>query len=98
LQINSLANKTDILVFQLGFNWKGDRNIGLFENGTKQELIDFVKQSTSKNFEVLSIGIAERINDIVQYVELNNTNIKRDDSLGEFLNRPLFIMKTRRMI
>jgi SAM-dependent methyltransferase len=40
--MKAMAKQTDILVFQLGFNWKGDRDLPLFENGTKQELIDFI--------------------------------------------------------
>jgi hypothetical protein len=33
-----------------------------------------------------------RIENSVVYQALNETNIERDDRLGEFLNRPLFIM------
>ena len=94
-QMNSFANKTSILVFQLGFNWKGNRNIGLFEKGTKEEMIEFVKQETQQNWEIIKIGVAQKKSGKIIYEDLDNKNIQRDDSLGEFLNRPLFILKPR---
>jgi SAM-dependent methyltransferase len=94
-QLNSLADKTDILVFQLGFNWKGNGNTGLFENGTKQEMIEFIEQETTQNWEIKNIGIADKIVEDIRYNDLNEHNIQRNDSLGEFLNRPLFIMKSK---
>jgi predicted ATP-grasp superfamily ATP-dependent carboligase/SAM-dependent methyltransferase len=93
-QINSLSNQTSFVVFQLGFNWKGNRNNCLFENGTKKELIDFVVTGTSKNWSVEKIGIAEKSDSIITYKDLNDNNIERDDALGEFLNRPIFILKS----
>ncbi len=93
-QLNSLAGKTEILVFQLGFNWKGNRDIGLFENGTKREMIEFIKDGIKGYWEIYRIGIAGKRGDIVAYHNLDDENIARDGTLGEFLNRPLFIMKT----
>ena len=93
-QLNSLADKTSILVFQLGFNWKGSRNQCLFENGTKKELLDFVLGGIRMYWEVLKIGIAENINGKINYNMLNSNNIERNDSIGEFLNRPIFILKS----
>lgn len=94
-QLNNLADKTSILVFQLGFNWKGDSNLGLFENGTKAELINFIKEKTAMYWEILNIGIAVREADRIVYEELNEQNIERDNSLGEFLNRPLFVLRSK---
>ncbi len=93
-QLNSLASMTKIMVFQLGFNWKGNRYLGLFQNGTKQELIDFVVRGTQQYWEISKIGVPELINNRIKYVDLNNTNIQRQDNLGEFLNRPIFIMRS----
>lgn len=95
-QLNSVAEWCSILVFQLGFNWQGDVTKPLFEHGTKQELIDFVINGTKQHWEVQNIGIAEKHNGEVAYKDLDEHNIERDDSLGEFLNRPLFIMRARR--
>ncbi len=92
---NNLASQTDYLVFQLGFNWKGDRNCPIFENGTKLEMIEFVKQVSARSWVIQHIGIAERMDQEIVYNELSSTNINRDDSLGEFLNRPIFILKSK---
>lgn len=93
--LSYLARKTKVLVFQLGFNWKGDRNQPLFEHGEKNELIDFISKGTSDDWEILNIGIAQRTGECVEYQELNGINMQRDNSLGEFLNRPLFIMRSK---
>ncbi len=93
--MKAIAKQTDILVFQLGFNWKGNRNLPLFENGTKKELIDFITSNLSDQFKILKIGVAEEQGGEVVYSDLNDNNIQRVDSLGEFLNRPIFIMKSK---
>lgn len=93
-QLNSLAKKTDILVFQMGFNWKGNENFCLFANGTKKEMIDFIENNTKNNWKIKSIGIPQMENGKIVYKDLNNVNIQRFDHLGEFLNRPIFIMET----
>lgn len=94
--IKLLANNVDILVFQLGFNWKGNREKSLFDNGTKEEMIQFIENACSEIWVIESIGIAENNNGKICYEELNENNMKRRDELGEFLNRPLFIMKAKR--
>ncbi|MBM7704474.1 methyltransferase domain-containing protein [Metabacillus iocasae] len=93
-QLNTLADTTEIMVFQLGFNWKGNSELGLFENGTKEELIRFIKDGTEKKWGIIEIGVAEQIEDSIHYNKLNKENINRFDHLGEFLNRPIFIMKS----
>ena len=92
-QLRSMANSTHTLVFQLGFSWKGNRNLGLFENGTKAELIDFVTSASMGEFEIEHCGIPVKIGDKIVYSDLDDVNVIRNDSLGEFLNRPLFIMR-----
>ncbi|MBR2658441.1 ATP-grasp domain-containing protein [Candidatus Saccharibacteria bacterium] len=93
--INNMAKNTDMMVFQLGFNWKGNRDECLFEKGEKTEMIDYIKNGTKNYWEILNIGIAVRSeNGGVKYEEANEGNLGRDDSLGEFLNRPIFIMKS----
>jgi SAM-dependent methyltransferase len=93
-QLNSLSNNADLVIFQLGFNWKGDITKCLFENGTKKEMIDYILDGIRNHYDILSIGVAQKKNGIVYYEDVNENNIKRDDSLGEFLNRPLFILKS----
>ena len=44
---------------------------------------------------IRNIGIAESAGDKIIYNELDSKNIERQDSLGEFLNRPIFIMESK---
>lgn len=93
-QLNSMKNIADNVIFQLGFNWRGNRNYGLFEDGTKIELIEFIKNGVKEIWNIDFIGIAKKDEGgNVIYSDLNNGNIERYDQLGEFLNRPLFILR-----
>lgn len=93
--INNMSYKTKYMILQFGFNWKGDRDKCLFDKGTKQEMIDFIRKGTNKYWTIESIGVAEcNQKEEIVYDDVNEYNIKRDDSLGEFLNRPIFVMKS----
>lgn len=91
--IQSFYSICNHLVLQMGFCWKGDSNHLLFTHGTKKEMISFIEDSVKGYFEISHIGIADKINDHTQYQDLDNKNIQRKDNLGEFRNRPLFILK-----
>ena len=93
--INYLSSKTKHLIFQLGFNWKGNIEYPLFKNGTKKEMIDFIKHGTSNYWLIENIGIAELTSNKLEYKNMNSYNIKRDNNIGEFLNRPIFVMKSK---
>lgn len=93
--LSNMARHARTMAFQLGFNWKGDRHQPLFEHGTKAELIDFIRQGTAADWDIAAIGIAQRGADGVRYHDLDQHNIARDDSLGEFLNRPLFMLVSK---
>ena len=94
--INNLANVTDILVFQMGYNWCGKRDKCLFENGTKEELEQYILQGIRGYWRVLNIGVASKKNNLIRYEDMNNRNNVRNNEIGEFLNRPLFIMKSQK--
>jgi hypothetical protein len=81
-------------VLQIGFCWKGNRNHILFGNGTKQEMIEFVKGAIEGAWSIEHIGVAEGTKSAPEYNELSPENIQRRDDLGEFLNRPIFILKS----
>lgn len=91
--ISEMGNFSEMVVLQLGFNWKGNKNFPLFENGYKEEVIEFVKDAIKGKFELLSVGVPVKRNTSIVYEDLNDFNLKRFDSLGEFLNRPLFILE-----
>lgn len=92
-QLRFMRKKVNTLVFQLGFCWQGNPSSLLFENGTKKEMIDYIQEGVKGTWRVKAIGIAEKNSEGIKYNDLNNENIERDDSLGEFLNRPLFILE-----
>lgn len=95
LQLNSLSDSARTLIFQMGFNWKGDRHSCLLANGTKAEMIDFVRQGTAGYWDIAAIGIAGRTDQGISYSPLSEENIERNDALGEFLNRPIFILHSK---
>lgn len=94
-QINVLSYNTSNLIFQMGFNWKGNIKNCLFQNGTKSEMIEFIKSGVKDYWNIESIGIPEIHNGKIVYTKVNEFNIIRDDSLGEFLNRPIFILRRK---
>lgn len=95
-QVNLLSYQVDRLIFQMGFNWKGNRDLCLFANGTKKEMIDYIREGSSDYWDIECIGVAESLNGVIKYNYLNEKNIERNDSLGEFLNRPIFILKSKK--
>lgn len=90
-----LAEHSNYLVFQLGFNWQGNKNLPLFKHGTKAEMIEFIQSGSHEHWVIEHIGIAEAVAEKIIYKPLTTDNIKRQDELGEFLNRPLFIMRSK---
>ncbi len=95
-QLNYLASKCNILIFQLGFNWRGNVNYPLFLKGEKKELIDFIRSGVAAHWNIEEIAVAVKMDDgEVVYKPLDDCNCHRDDALGEFLNRPLFILKSK---
>ena len=95
-EMNNESYNTEYMVFQLGYNWKGNRELPLFEAGTKFEMIEYIRNGIKGYWDIESIGIPEIEADEVVYKDLNEYNIERQEELGEFLNRPLFILKSTR--
>jgi len=93
--IDSLLGMTSVtrkLVFQLGFNWKGDIGQPLFAGGTKREMIDFLQERLGDAYDFDRILVADAIDGRIVYEDVNDDNVQRKDELGEFLNRPLMIL------
>jgi SAM-dependent methyltransferase len=97
-QVNSLSTFCLTLIFQMGFNWHGKTDKPLFERGLKEELINFIEIGTRGSWQIEHIGVPELIDDKVVYCSLDNRNILRNNFLGEFLNRPLFVMRSLRNV
>lgn len=94
--LNYMSSRCSVMVFQMGFCWKGDREKPLFRAGTKDELIEFVSEGVKEHWKIDSIYIPEMENDEIVYRKPTPENLIRQDSYGEFLNRPLFIMSSIR--
>lgn len=90
-----MSRLASTLVFQMGFNWKGDVTCPLFAGGTKREMIEFVAAIAGDIFDTQAVGVAAGTRDSVEYSGMDISNMERIDALGEFLNRPLFILKSR---
>lgn len=91
--LQGMRERCDVLVFQLGFNWKGERNSGLFEHGTIKEMVGFIESGVRGTWRIAHVGIAERdVAGGIAYHDLSAHNCHRKDELGEFLNRPLFVL------
>lgn len=88
--INALTAWTKTLVLQVGFNWKGDRHQPLFAGGEKAALVDFVRAGTAAHWRIDEIVVADAATG--EYVPADASNLPRNDALGEFMNRPLFLM------
>lgn len=91
-KINGMVKVSKHLVLQLGYNWMGNRNQCLFPNGTKTEMIEWLREGVRGYYQISHIGIAEKVGEKIIYRDINEHNIERQDSLGEFLNRPIFIL------
>jgi SAM-dependent methyltransferase len=91
--INYFADKTDRLVLQMGYCWKGDRTQLLFEKGTKAEMLDFVTDAIHGTWEIEHVGVAEENQGQTVFVDMVESNMARNDKMGEFRNRPIFILK-----
>ena len=92
--INAMTAWTRTLVLQVGFNWKGDRHRPLFEGGRKASLIEWVRAGTASRWKIDEIVVADpRVDGEFRPVDAGN--LPRNDAVGEFMNRPLFVMTAR---
>lgn len=94
--IENMANYSRVLVLQIGYNWMGDKTKPLFNFGTKEEQIEYIEKCCSNLWNIRKIGIASGDNKAsIVFQDLNENNKQRNDGLGEFLNRPLFILERK---
>lgn len=93
-QIQNISKYGEYCWFQMGFNWKGDRQKPLFSKGLKSELVNYVKLACNGFWDVKSISVYNEKSQA--YEEISERLMTRFDNLGEFLNRPLFLLKKTR--
>ena len=58
--------------------------------------VNFIKDAVEGYWLITDIAVAERTETGIRYKEISDQNRYRDDSLGEFLNRPLFVLENLR--
>ncbi|RBP72688.1 class I SAM-dependent methyltransferase [Marinobacter nauticus] len=90
--IRKLAEMCHFTWLQIGFNWKGNPSTPLFESGMKEEVVRFVEESCGDALTVEKVAIFNPCSGV--YEDKNIENIQRFDECGEFLNRPLFLLKS----
>jgi SAM-dependent methyltransferase len=91
--LRHMAGMTRILMLQLGFNWKGDVRFPLFEGGEKAALIDFVAHGVGDQWTIEEVTVP---NPVTHEIEpISEDNLPRNNQIGEFMNRPLFKLRSR---
>lgn len=91
--LNHMAALTRTLVLQMGFNWKGDVRFPLFEGGEKAALIDFVANGSAERWVIEEVTVPNPLSRV--YEPISEDNLPRNDRIGEFMNRPLFKLRSR---
>jgi SAM-dependent methyltransferase len=93
--VQGLSSVCHALFFQMGFNWKGDPDQPLFEHGTKEDVVKFVKGLSDGFWQVRHIAVPDRAE--LDYRALSEHNSGRFDEVGEFCNRPIFYLESLRL-
>lgn len=93
--LSALATHTHTLWLQLGFNWKGDVRHPLFHGGTKAEMMAFVHEACSDDWHTPQIWIYDA--QARRFEPPRPATWARMDTLGEFLNRPLIRLNSKRV-
>ena len=91
-QLRRLSRLSTLAWFQIGFNWKGNPALPLFETGTKSEVIEFVNAACMNSWEVTEISAHNP--ESGAYEDISPRLLKRFDNSGEFLNRPLLLLRS----
>jgi SAM-dependent methyltransferase len=91
--LRHLSSVTGMLVLQTGFNWRGDRHRPLYGRGLKCELVAHVREMCAGDWCVEEIVVVDPQS--LQYRPLDAALEERFDALGEFMNRPMFRLRSR---
>lgn len=90
--LNLLAYSSRYCWFQIGYNWKGDELTPLFDNGLKHEVIDFLRKNISAHWTIQEVAV---LDDVAMRYCSKNLKLEKINELGEFGNRPLFLLKSK---
>lgn len=95
--LQGLLAKQGCVWLQLGFNWQGNTQQPMFAQGTKREMTDFVASLVGQGARLSTIGIYNPIGRAYESVtqgDWAHPLWQRIDSLGEFGNRPLYLIES----
>ena len=95
--LKRLLSKDACVWLQLGFNWQGNTQQPMFSHGTKREMTDFVTGLIEPYGRLEVIGIYNpkvQAYEPVLHGDWENALWQRIDSLGEFGNRPLYLIRS----
>lgn len=82
---------------QLGYNWQGDTQRPMFAHGTKREMTDFVADLIAPYARLAVIGLYNPQTQRYERVangDQDHALWRRIESLGEFGNRPLYLIES----
>lgn len=88
--VAEVCSKSSVTILQMGYNWKGDKNLPLFSNGTKDEMKQFVLDSIPEGYHVAFTGVLNPTT--LTYEDATHNLMRKFVDLGEFGNRPIFII------
>lgn len=94
--LRRLLTPGGVVWLQLGFNWQGNRLQPMFTHGTKQEMTVFVNDMLGQHARISAVGIYNphsQAYDEVSYGDWQHPLWQRIDGLGEFANRPLYLIE-----
>lgn len=93
--LHGLARQTRELWLQLGYNWKGDVRHPLFEGGTKAAQLAFVREACADDWLPPQVWVYDP--ESRRFAPPTDRTMARLDAVGEFLNRPLLRLTSRRL-
>jgi hypothetical protein len=94
-----MAKKIDTLVFQMGYNWGGNKAEPIIEVNETEKMIEFQKEILSQaGYQIAHSGIYNPEEKIYFDINLNSsqieTHLQRVKEGSEFYKRPLIIAKS----
>jgi len=94
--LQRLMTKGGCTWLQLGFNWQGNIEQPMFGQGTKREMTEFVAGLLGAQAKIATIGIFSPISRMYEKVgsdDWDHPLWQRIEELGEFGNRPLYLIE-----
>lgn len=94
--LQRLLTKGGCIWLQLGFNWQGNIEQPMFSQGTKREMTEFVARLIGAKARIVTIGIYSPVSRMYEKVgsdDWSHPLWQRIEELGEFGNRPLYLIE-----